>query len=114
LAAVAGLGAAVALVVAYRRQRELKRDEAGQRDQTRLLTERFGAAATQLGGEQAAVRLAGVYAMAAVADEWEAQRQAPLRRGPATRASGLGRRGTDHRVRQPPAAAHRNHAVQAG
>jgi hypothetical protein len=42
---------------------------------TRLLTERFGRAAEQLGSEQPAVRLAGVYAMAALADEWEEQRQ---------------------------------------
>lgn len=75
LAVVAAIGAAVALVVNYRRQQHLERDEAGRRDQVRLFTERFGAAAAQLGGEQAAVRLAGVYAMAALADEWEAQRQ---------------------------------------
>lgn len=75
LGVVAALGAAVALVVNYRKQRHLEHDEAGRRDLVRLYTERFGAAATQLGGEQAAVRLAGVYAMAALADEWEAQRQ---------------------------------------
>jgi uncharacterized protein YjbI with pentapeptide repeats len=73
LAVVAGAGAAVALVVAYRRQREL--EESGRRDRTRLLTERLAAAAVQLGGEQTAVRLAGVYAIAALADEWEEQRQ---------------------------------------
>jgi hypothetical protein len=72
---VAGIGGVVALVVAYRRQRTLERDDAGQREQTRLLTERFGSAAQQLGDPAAPVRLAGVYAMAAVADEWEQQRQ---------------------------------------
>lgn len=75
LGVVAAGGAAVALVVNYRRQLHLERDEAGRRDQIRLLTERFGAAAAQLGGEQAAVRLAGVYAMSALADEWADQRQ---------------------------------------
>jgi len=75
LGMVAAGGAAVALVVNYRRQQHLERDESGRRDQTRLFTERFGAAAAQLGGEQAAVRLAGVYAMAALADEWSSQQQ---------------------------------------
>jgi hypothetical protein len=65
----------VALVLNYRRQRHLELDETGRRDQVRLYVERFGAAAAQLGGDQASVRLAGVYAMAALADEWEEQRQ---------------------------------------
>ncbi len=43
---------------------------------TRTWNERFGAAAEQLGGDKpAAVRLAGVYAMAVLADDWEAKRQ---------------------------------------
>jgi uncharacterized protein YjbI with pentapeptide repeats len=75
LGMVAAAGAAIALVVNYRRQRHLEVDYAGQRDHLRLLTERFGAAAAQLGGEQAAVRLAGVFAMAALADEWSERRQ---------------------------------------
>jgi len=74
-AVVAGLGGVVALVVAYRRQRNLEKDEHGHRDQTRLLTERFGSAAQQLGDNAAPVRLAGAYAMAALADEWVEQRQ---------------------------------------
>lgn len=58
---VAGLiGGTVALVVAYRRQRA---KEASQ------FVERFGEAAKQLGDEDPAVRLAGVYAMASAADE---------------------------------------------
>lgn len=69
LTVIAGGGGAVALVVAYRRQRILEQDD------TRLLTERYGAAAGQLGDSEAAVRLAGVYALSAVADEWRAQRQ---------------------------------------
>ncbi len=75
LGVVAAGGAAIALVVNYRRQQYLERDDAGKRDQTRLFTERFGAAAAQLGGDRPAVRLAGVYAMAALADEWTSNRQ---------------------------------------
>jgi uncharacterized protein YjbI with pentapeptide repeats len=60
LTAVAGVGGAVALVVAYRRQRDL--------EQGRFI-ERFGAAATQLGSPDPAVRIAGVYAIASAADE---------------------------------------------
>jgi uncharacterized protein YjbI with pentapeptide repeats len=64
----AGIGGAVALVVAYRRQRHLEVDEGGRRS-------RYTSAAQQLGDPQAAVRLAGVYAMANLADEWPEQRQ---------------------------------------
>ncbi|MEU1792265.1 pentapeptide repeat-containing protein [Streptomyces sparsogenes] len=64
---VAGAGALVALVVAYRRQRV---DEDGaQRDATRLHTERFTTAVAQLGEESAAVRLGGVHALAGLADD---------------------------------------------
>ncbi len=59
----AGVGAAVALVVAYRRQRDLERGR---------FAELFGAAARQLGDSDPAVRIAGVYAMAGVADEFSA------------------------------------------
>lgn len=68
LAVVAGIGGAVALVVAYRRQRLAERDDTG-------LRARYASAAQQLGDEQAAVRLAGVYAMAHLADDWAEQRQ---------------------------------------
>jgi uncharacterized protein YjbI with pentapeptide repeats len=64
---VAGAGALVALVVAYRRQRV---DEDGAlREATRLHTERFTAAVSQLGDESAAVRLGGVHALAGLADD---------------------------------------------
>ncbi|WP_459957524.1 pentapeptide repeat-containing protein [Nocardia sp. IFM 10818] len=63
LTVAAGLGAAVALVVAYRRQRDLERGR---------FAELFGAAARQLGDADVAVRMAGVYAMAGVADEFSA------------------------------------------
>ncbi|CAM5608125.1 pentapeptide repeat-containing protein [Streptomyces diastaticus] len=64
---VAGLGALVALVVAYRRQRL---DEASaHRDVTRLHTERFTTAVTQLGDDSPAVRLGGVHALAGLTDD---------------------------------------------
>ncbi|MBF6329517.1 pentapeptide repeat-containing protein [Nocardia transvalensis] len=63
LSVTAGVGGAVALVVAYRRQRDSER--------TRF-AELFGAAAKQLGDPDVAVRIAGVYAMAGVADEFVA------------------------------------------
>ncbi|WP_331757140.1 pentapeptide repeat-containing protein (plasmid) [Streptomyces anulatus] len=64
---VAGTGALVALVVAYRRQRV---DEAGaHREATRLHTERFSQAVEQLGSESPAVRLGGVHALAGLADD---------------------------------------------
>lgn len=65
--AVAGAGALVALVVAYRRQRV---DEDGAlREATRLHTERFTTAVSQLGEDSAAVRLGGVHALAGLADD---------------------------------------------
>lgn len=64
LSVTAGVGGAVALVVAYRRQRDNERGR---------FAEVFGAAATQLGNPDVAVRLAGVYAMAGVADEFSAR-----------------------------------------
>ncbi|MFD0364326.1 pentapeptide repeat-containing protein [Nocardia sp. GCM10030253] len=61
LSVAAGVGGAVALVVAYRRQRDLERGR---------FAELFGAAAEQLGDADVAVRIAGVYAMAGAADEF--------------------------------------------
>ncbi|MDV9186816.1 pentapeptide repeat-containing protein [Streptomyces sp. SR27] len=64
---VAGAGALVALVVAYRRQRV---DEAGaNREATRLHTERFSQAVDKLGSDSPAVRLGGVHALAGLADD---------------------------------------------
>jgi hypothetical protein len=80
-AVTAGLGGLVALVVALRKQRVTEAAhflaaEADRRDSTRLLSDRFVAASNLLGNENAAaVRLAGVYAMASLADDWEDQRQ---------------------------------------
>jgi hypothetical protein len=42
---------------------------------TRTLNERFTTAAEQLGSDRPAVRLAGVYAMAGLADDWEENQQ---------------------------------------
>lgn len=64
---VAGAGALVALVVAYRRQRV---DEAGaHREATRLHTERFSQAVDKLGSDSLAVRLGGVHALAGLAGD---------------------------------------------
>lgn len=60
LVVAGGVGGVVALVVAYRRQRDVEQGR---------FVERFGAAAAQLGDRDVAVRIAGVYAMAGVADE---------------------------------------------
>ena len=53
--------------------RQLDRTLAEQR--TRTLNERFATAAEELGSDKPAVRLAGVYAMAGLADDWEENRQ---------------------------------------
>jgi uncharacterized protein YjbI with pentapeptide repeats len=72
-AVAAGIGGVIALVTAYRRQRVAEFAE--QREGTRLFNERFATAAGQLGDDRPAVRLAGVYAMAGLADDWPQQRQ---------------------------------------
>jgi uncharacterized protein YjbI with pentapeptide repeats len=72
-ATVAGAGALVALIVAYRRQKITEADSA--HDRSRVFNERFTAIAAQLGDAQPAVRLAGVHAMAGLADDWEQNRQ---------------------------------------
>src|SRR5215468_7730233 len=54
-------------------RKQLDRTLAEQR--TRTLNERFATAADQLGSDKPAVRLAGVYAMAGLADDWEENRQ---------------------------------------
>jgi uncharacterized protein YjbI with pentapeptide repeats len=72
--AMAGAGALVALVVAYRRQRvdEARQhldEEGALREATRLHTERFTTAVSQLGDASAAVRLGGVHALAGLAND---------------------------------------------
>ncbi len=72
-ATVAGAGALVALIVAYRRQKIAEADSV--HDRIRVFNERFTAIAAQLGDAQPAVRLAGVHAMAGLADDWKQNRQ---------------------------------------
>ncbi|GAA3557796.1 hypothetical protein [Kribbella ginsengisoli] len=76
------IGAGGAAAIAYRRQRtlenqhalETRRDQlaeaADQRAVRAAFHARFGSAAEQLGHSDAAIRLAGVYAMAQLADDW--------------------------------------------
>ncbi|WP_229403986.1 hypothetical protein [Micromonospora sp. NBRC 110038] len=73
LTIVAGIGAVVALTVAYRRQR-LNEVEA-HREDAKLLLERFCQAAGLLGAPDASVRVAGVYAYAALANDAPEARQ---------------------------------------
>ncbi len=73
LAVVAGLGAAVGLTVSYRRQATDEDRREAERDQD--FEARFSSATTKLGDLSAAVRLAGVHALARLADDWSDQRQ---------------------------------------
>jgi hypothetical protein len=80
LAVVAGFGGVVALAVNYRKQRTTEAAHAHtltqeERERTKLFNERFKVAAELLAGEQVGLRIAGVSAMAGLADDWEAQRQ---------------------------------------
>jgi uncharacterized protein YjbI with pentapeptide repeats len=87
LAIVAGAGALIALVTTYRRQKtteaadlreqeaEIRAKAAHAREETRIYNERFTTAASQLAESVPAIRIAGIYAMAGLADDWEAQRQ---------------------------------------
>jgi Pentapeptide repeats (9 copies) len=74
LASVLGAGALVALAIVSRRRRVARGMPA--HDQAEAFSERFNTIITQIGDDQAAVRLAGIYAMAALADDWQANRQA--------------------------------------
>ncbi|MDX3490973.1 pentapeptide repeat-containing protein [Streptomyces sp. ID05-18] len=67
------VGAVLAGLYAYRKQ--LLDEGSSHRADAMQLAERYTKAAEQLGHEQAAVRLAGVYAMARLADDWQEQRQ---------------------------------------
>jgi uncharacterized protein YjbI with pentapeptide repeats len=67
------VGAVLAGLYAYRKQL-LSEGDAHRADASQL-ADRYTTAAEQLGHDQAAVRLAGVYALARLADDWEEQRQ---------------------------------------
>ncbi|NUP48096.1 MAG: hypothetical protein HOW97_12400, partial [Catenulispora sp.] len=73
LAVVAGVGAAVGLVISYRRQ--LLAEDTDGREQDRAFNDRFSAAAQLLGSDQVGVRHAGVYSMERLADDWPEGRQ---------------------------------------
>jgi hypothetical protein len=80
LTIVAGVGGIVALVVAYRKQRlgeaqHQREDSAARREDQKMYSERFSKASELLGSERSAMRLAGVYAMASLADDWKVGRQ---------------------------------------
>lgn len=80
LAVVAGFGGVVLLSVNHRRQRFAEKahelaENLEEREEAKLYNDRFGAAAEQLAHERATVRLAGVYALAGLADDWDAGRQ---------------------------------------
>ncbi len=70
---VGGIGGVVALVVAYRKQRV--NEASDRRENSKLFNDRFLAACAELGNDAAAVRLAAVYALARLADDWRPERQ---------------------------------------
>lgn len=71
---VAGfVGAVLVGVYGYRKQRLAEGD--ARRADTEQLAQRYTTAADQLGHEKAAVLLAGVYAIARLADDWDKQRR---------------------------------------
>ncbi|NHC47130.1 pentapeptide repeat-containing protein [Motilibacter aurantiacus] len=77
---VALFGGLFAVVYAYRKQRVeeaagRRADEENLREIDAARSQRYQDAAEQLGHEKAAVRLAGVYALARLADEWPTQQQ---------------------------------------
>jgi membrane protein implicated in regulation of membrane protease activity len=73
LGVLALCGALLAAIYAYRKQRV--EESAGYRSDAESLSKRYQDAAEQLGHDNAAVRLAGVYSMARLADDWPEQRQ---------------------------------------
>lgn len=80
LAVIAGFGGVVLLSVNHRKQKIAEGDHRlalrqENRDQSKLLNERFAAAAEQLAHDSEQVRLAGVYALAGLADDWDEGRQ---------------------------------------
>jgi hypothetical protein len=65
----------LAVQISSRRATSKQLDKTLDEQRTRTLNERFATAAGQLGSDKPAVRLAGVYAMAGLADDWEEDRQ---------------------------------------
>ncbi len=80
LAVIAGFGGVVLLSVNHRRQKVAEGDHRlalrqEEREKSKLLNERFAAVAEQLAHERPQVRLAGVYALGSLADDWDEGRQ---------------------------------------
>jgi uncharacterized protein YjbI with pentapeptide repeats len=80
LAVIGGFGGVVILSVNHRKQRFTEKahtlaEEQDRRERAKLQNERFAAAAEQLAHERPQVRLAGVYALAGLADDWDEGRQ---------------------------------------
>jgi hypothetical protein len=77
LAVVGGIGAVAALTIAYRKQRH--GEAAEYREEVKLFNDRYAKSAELLGHERAAARMAGIYAMARLADDnaedWERLQQ---------------------------------------
>src|SRR5689334_7800894 len=68
-------GTVVVAVIGFRTTRSVTGSTLAEQ-RTRTLNERFATAAGQLGGDKpSAVQLAGVYAMAVLADDWKENRQ---------------------------------------
>ncbi|MEV7297696.1 hypothetical protein AB0N79_39785 [Streptomyces microflavus] len=108
------IGAVLAALYAYRKQ--LLAEGTSHRADSTQLTERYTKAAEQLGHEQAAVRPAGVYAIARLADDWPEQRQvcvdvlcAQLRMTHETDTTAPGYRHGEHEVRLTIISSIRNH-----
>jgi uncharacterized protein YjbI with pentapeptide repeats len=76
LSLAAFLGALLTAIYAYRRQRVLEGDAS--RADAQHLADRYAKAADHLGSDQAAIRLAGVYSMARLGDDWPEERQTCL------------------------------------
>lgn len=75
LSVISAVGGVVALVVSYRLQRLVEATQrlaaAGEaRERSKLYVERFNSAVDRLGSDSPAVRLAGVHALANLADDW--------------------------------------------
>ena len=67
-------GTVVVAVIGFRTTRRVTGSTLAEQ-RARTLNERFATAAEQLGSDKPAVRLAGMYAMAGLADDWEENRQ---------------------------------------
>ena len=77
---LAGVLLTLLVALALQGMRHLRRNQqlaggAGRRAESDRLSARFAAAAEQLGHERAAIRLAGVYALGRLADDWPDQQQ---------------------------------------